>query len=155
MKKIIFIAVVPLIFLSCNPQQVDLKSESEKLMQTSREWSKIAATKDVDKILNYWSDDAIVFSAGEHPLKGKNAIRGMVEGSFKNPGFNISWEPLSADISKSGDMGYLLEKTKMIMKDSTGNDMIHNFDAITIWKKQADGSWKCTIDVLSPVSTAK
>lgn len=155
MKKTIFIAVVSIIFISCKQQQVDIKSESEKLMQTSREWSKAAATKDVDKILSYWSDDAIVISAGEQPLKGKDAIRGMVEGSFKNPGFKISWEPISAEISNSGDMGYLLENTKMIVQDSTAKEMTLAFDAVTIWKKQADGSWKCKVDVLSPVSQAK
>ncbi len=108
MKKTI-IALTVVTFTSCNQQNADTKSEGEKLMQTSREWSAVAATKDVDKILSYWTDDAIVISAGEPNLKGKAGIKQMVEGSFKNPGFQISWEPKSAEISKSGDLGYLLQ----------------------------------------------
>ena len=59
-------------------------------MKTSREWSQVAASRNADSILSYWTDDAIVISAGEADLKGKNGIRQMVEGSFKNPNFKIS-----------------------------------------------------------------
>ncbi len=85
-------------------------------------------------------------------MKGKAGIKQMVEGSFKNPGFQISWEPKSAEISKSGDLGYLLENTKMVAVDSVGKSSVQNFDAVTIWKKQPDGNWKCVVDVLSPVA---
>jgi uncharacterized protein (TIGR02246 family) len=152
MKKILSIAVVLVIAASCNQKEIDTKAESEKLMQTSREWSQHAAKKDVEKIVSYWTDDAVVMSPGEPALRGKDAIRGMVEGSFKSPGFQISWDPKSAEISKSGDMGYLLETTRMMITDSTGKQTTQNFEAVTIWKKQPDDSWKCAVDVLSPVS---
>jgi len=155
MKKLIIIVLIIVTFISCNQKEVDTKSEGEKLMQTSREWSQVAASKNADSILSYWTDDAIVISAGEADLKGKNAIRQMVEGSFKNPGFKISWEPKSAEISKSGDLGYLLESTKMTMTDSLGKASVQNFNVVTIWKKQADGSWKCAVDVLSPDTGAQ
>ena len=155
MKKFIVIAFIIVTFISCNQKEVDTKSEGEKLMQTSREWSQVAASRNADSILSYWTDDAIVLSAGEADLKGKNSIRQMIEGSFKNPNFKISWEPKSAEISKSGDLGYLLETTKMTTTDSLGKASVQNFNAVTIWKKQADGSWKCAVDVLSPSTPEK
>ncbi len=87
MKKTIIIALVLVAFISCNQQEVDTKSEGEKLMQTSREWSQAAATRDINKILSYWTDDAVVMSAGEPVLKGKERIRQMVEGSLKIQAF--------------------------------------------------------------------
>ncbi len=78
-------------------------------------------------------------------------MRQMVEGSFSNPDFQISWEPESAEISESGDLGYLLENTRMVMPDSAGSSMTHNFKAVTIWKKGTDGKWKCVVDVLNPL----
>ena len=121
MKKTISIVLIVAAFTACNKNEVDTKSESEKLMQTSREWSKVAASKNADSILRYWTDDAVVISAGEQTLKGKDGIRQMIEGSFKTPGFQISWEPQIAEISKSGDLGYLLETTQMKMTDSLGD----------------------------------
>ena len=73
----------------------------------------------------------------------------MVEGSLKNPAFKITWEPQSAEVSQSGDLAYLLEKTSITMTDSTGKSMTQHFNGTTIWKKQADGKWKCAVDSFS------
>ena len=148
--KIILIFAGCFTMLCCQNQKIDMKAEGEKLMQTSRDWSKAAEDRDVEKTLNYWSDDATVISAGAPVLKGKEAIRGMLEGSLKNPNFSISWKPVSVEIAKSGDMGYLIENSKIIMKDSTGKATVQNFEAVTIWKKQQDGSWKNVVDIMSP-----
>ncbi len=32
---------------------------------------------------------------------------------------------------------------------------VQNFNVVTIWKKQADGSWKCAVDVMSPETLAQ
>jgi ketosteroid isomerase-like protein len=40
-------------------------------MQISREWSQAASTRDLEKTLSYWEDDAIVMSAGQPVFKGK------------------------------------------------------------------------------------
>src|SRR4051812_29521185 len=109
-----------IILTACKQQTADPKAEAEKLMQTSREWSQAAVSRDTEKVLSYWADDAVVISSGQPALKGKKEIRGMVEGSFKTPGFQISWAPESAEISKSGDMGYMIEHDNMIVNDSTG-----------------------------------
>ena len=102
-------------------------------MQTSRRWSQVAQSRNADSILSYWTDDAVMISAGDASLKGKDGIRQMVEGSLKDSTFQISWEPESAEVSKSGDMGYLLETTKMNMTDSSGNPFTQNFKAVTIF----------------------
>lgn len=135
--------------ISCQKEKVDTTKEAERLMQASRDWSALAASRDIEKTLAYWTDDAIVLSCDQGPLKGKEAIRQMVEGSMSDPGFSISWEPISAEVSESGDMGYLLEKTKMTMSDSTGTATVMHFNSVTIWKKQTDGSWKNVVDVIS------
>jgi len=145
-NTIIFILTV---LISCNQKNLDTTAEGEKLMQVSRDWSQSASSGDVEKTLSYWADNAIVFSPGQPPLKGKNAIRGMVEGSYKIPGFHIHWEPDSAVVSESGDLGYLLERTEIIANDSTGKPVSQHYNGITIWKKQQDGSWKNVVDILT------
>ena len=150
MKKKAFYALILLTSISCNRQDVDVNKEGEKLMQLSREWSKSASSRDVEKTLSYWTDDAVVISAGQPILKGKSAIRQMVEGGYKNPSFKISWEPKTAEISKSGDLGYLIEDSQITIKDSTGKSVTQHFKSVTIWKKQEDGTWKNVVDVMSP-----
>lgn len=79
----------------------------------------------------------------------------MVEGGYKNPSFKISWEPKTAEISKSGDLGYLIEDSQITVNDSTGKPVTQNFKSVTVWKKQADGTWKNVVDVMSPVYVVK
>jgi len=147
--------VITSALLSCQQQPVDTRAEGEKLMQLSRDWSQMAASRDLEKTLSYWADDAVVISGGDTIRRGKQSIRQMVEGSFKNPGFQISWEPQTAEVSKSGDLGYLLENTTITVKDSTGKSIVSQFKGITIWKKQADGTWKNEVDILSPLPAEK
>lgn len=145
----ILITLMVIAILSCNQQKIDAKAEGEKVMQTSREWAHYASKADVEKVLGYWADDAIVASSGQPTLKGKKAIRQMVEGSFKIPGFKISWEPQSVEVSQSGDMAYLIEKSQIMVNDSLGKAVTQNYTGVTIWKKQSDGSWKNVVEISS------
>jgi len=133
--------------MSCNQTKVDKKAEGEKIMQLSKEWSQTVATKDVDRIVSYWADDAFVMQEGQAPLKGKQAIREMVEESFKMPGFNISWQPESVEVSDAGDMAYLIENAQVSFNDSTGKQVSIKNKAVSIWRKQQDGSWKNVVDI--------
>ena len=151
MKRILIIPVV-LIILACSHQKVDTKADGEKIMQLSRDWSKSASSRDLEKTVSYWADDATVISAGQPSYTGKKAIRQMVEESYKIPGFNISWEPQSVEVSKSGDMAYLIEKSQVTFTDSTGKPIVLNNRAVSIWRKQADGLWKNVVDISTPES---
>ena len=143
--------IIPIVFfvtiMSCNQTKVDKKAEGEKIMQLSKEWSQMVATKDVDRIVSYWADDAFVMQEGQAPLKGKQAIREMVEESFKMPGFNISWQPESVEVSDAGDMAYLIENAQVSFNDSTGKQVSIKNKAVSIWRKQQDGSWKNVVDI--------
>jgi uncharacterized protein (TIGR02246 family) len=150
MKKNILVPLTFMIIFSCNQQKMDTKSEGEKVMQTSREWSQITSTSDVEKTLSYWTDDAVVMQAGQPMLKGKKEIRKMVEESFKTPGFKISWDPQSVEVSQSGDLAYLIEKETISMNDSSGKTITQHSKGVTVWKKQSDGSWKNAVDVSTP-----
>ena len=138
--------LLSLIILSACNASVDKNAESEKLMQISRDWSNVAGTDSIEKTLSYWADDAIVLSPGQPSIKGKEAIRGMVEGMSKIPGFKISWEPISAEISNSGDMAYLIEKNQITVNDSLGQPHTTTNKGLTIWRKGADGNWKNIVD---------
>ncbi len=150
MKIIIMLLILSVVF-SCNQHQVDKKAEGEKLMQLSREWSKSAATPDLEKTLNYWAEDAVVMAPGQPTLKGRNAIRGMLQASSKIPGFQISWEPLSVELSASGDLAYMTEHNQVTVTDSLGQPITEHNKVVTIWKKQADGSWKNVVDIWNAV----
>ena len=76
---------------------------------------------------------------GEHPVIGKKALEAYFAGKedFKT----LSWKPFTADASRSGDMGYTIGNWTLAAPDTT-----YHGNYYTIWKRQADGSWKWIYD---------
>ncbi|SFB26776.1 YybH family protein [Algoriphagus aquimarinus] len=144
------ILICAFLALSCTQKKFDTKAEGEKIMQISREWSQVASTGDVEKTVDYWAEDAILLSAGQEPLQGKDAIKNMVEESFKIPGFRISWQPQNVVVSESGDMAYIIEDSQISFPDSSGQIQTENNKAVSIWRKQKNGEWKNVIDISTP-----
>lgn len=136
-----------LLFIGCTVVNVDRNEEAQKLMQLSREWSEVASTGNIDSLMTYWSDDAVMMAPAQPPLSGKEAIRSFVEASGQVPGFEVSWEPLSAHISNDGSMAYLIERNQMAFNDSLGNRVVEYNKVVTVWRKNEDGSWKNVIDM--------
>lgn len=134
----------------CSEKAPAKGADVEALMDTSRAWSNAVATGNVDKIVSYWTDDAVVMMPGEPLRRGKAQIRAYVAASLKTPGFSISWEPLEGVISPSGDIGYLIERDHLTFPDGHGGIAKWNGRGVTVWKKQPDGSWKDAIDISQP-----
>lgn len=155
MKNAIIYLSALLILFSCREKPLDQQAEAENLMNLSREWAKAAKDKDVDKVVSYWAKDAVLMSPDEPVLKGSDQIRNMVEESMQIPGFEVSWEPQEAFVSKGGDLGYVIVKNYFkVPVDTLGNmTTIHN-KGVEIWKKQDDGSWKNVVDIYNGDPTA-
>jgi len=61
-------------------------------------------------------------------------------------------------VAKSGELGYLYGTYSLAIKDLKGGPPIHDAGKLVeIWKKQADGKWKCIVDTYNsdlPVAPA-
>jgi len=150
MKKIVTVitGLSLIFFTSCSNPTVDQEAEAEKLMELSRSWAKSVKDKNVDEMLSYWADDAILMSPNEPAVVGIDSLRAMVERSMNIPGFEIYWNPQEAYVSKGGDMGYVIFKNYMTMPvDTLGNTRTVFSKGVEIWKKQPDGQWKNVVDI--------
>jgi hypothetical protein len=75
--------LLPLVALvvagACARPSFDAAAEGQKLLRRDAEWADLAAAgKDLDKIVFYWSDDAVVMEPGQPVYEGKAAIRAYV-----------------------------------------------------------------------------
>lgn len=125
---------------------MNLESERAALMQTSRDWAHAATSGDLELILSFWSDEAIVMPPGQPAVVGKAAIRAFVEQTMAIPGFSITWEPEQADVAREGDVGYLVERNRVTMTDAAGVLTTQFGKAVTVWRKDFSGKWKCVVD---------
>ncbi len=101
----------------------------------------------MDAIMAGWAEDAVMMPPGTPPLEGKAAIRAYVEAGQQLPGFEISWEPMTVHVAASGDMAYMIERNITTVHDTLGNPVTTHGKVVTVWRKEADGSWKNVVDM--------
>jgi ketosteroid isomerase-like protein len=135
---------------ACAPR-VDVARETASLLAADRAWSQAPAdAKNIDSVTSYWTDDARVVMAGQTTVHGRTALREMVKGSMAIPGFKISWTPDSASVSSSGDLGYTFGRNSVTVPDAKGKLMTTAGRYLTVWRKGADGRWRCVMDYSTP-----
>jgi ketosteroid isomerase-like protein len=133
----------------------DAAAEEKKLLQRDAEWADLAtAGKDVDKIVSYWSDDAVIMMPGQPVVEGKAAIRAFVTGSFKDPNFKIHWKSSKVTFSPDGKMAYMPGTDEMTVSGPNGAPITLHLRGIAIWRLEAEGQWRCVVDISTPTETA-
>ena len=133
---------------SCSTLSFDPASESQKLLQRDADWANFAsAGKDVDRIVSYWSDDAIVIPQGQPVVEGKAAIRAFVASSLKIPGFSIHWVSERVTFSPDGKLAYMHGRNTMTVPGANGALVTLAGRGVTIWRLEPDGQWRCVVDI--------
>jgi uncharacterized protein (TIGR02246 family) len=147
LRPLLPLAAVALGF-GCVHQQFDVAGESQKLLARDAEWADAAsAGKNVDKIVSYWSDDAVVVPPGQPVADGKAAIRAFVTASLQIPGFKIHWRSEKVAFSPDGRLAWLRGASETTVPTPSGALVTLHGRAITIWRLERDGQWRCVADI--------
>jgi ketosteroid isomerase-like protein len=123
----------------------DTKAE-QALRDADAAWSKAAGSKDLDKTVAYYSDDATVLPPNAPAATTKEAIRKIWQDMLASPGFVISWKATKVEVAKSGDLGFVSGTYELTMNDASGKPVTDKGKYVEVWEKQADGKWKCGTD---------
>ena len=113
-------------------------------------WNKDVATKDPDKWASYFTEDGSGLYPGGPTLNGKAAIRAAMAPFMADPNFSLSFQSTRAMASKGGDMVYSQGTYTMTITDpKTKKPMTDKGKYLTVYLKQADGSWKAVADTFN------
>jgi ketosteroid isomerase-like protein len=148
MRSLIRFAVLAsLVTITGCSQPVDIAAAQERLLARDREWSTAAmAGQDVERIVSYWSDDALVVPSGQPIVEGKAAIRAFVAASLKIPGFKIHWTSERPAFSPDGQVAYMRATNEMTVPGENGPITITG-RGVTVWRVEKDGQWRCVVDI--------
>jgi ketosteroid isomerase-like protein len=155
MKRLSLFVLIGVVVASGSAWAADLKAERDALMKRDAEWSAVASGgKDLEKILSFWSDDAVVIPSGQPIAEGKAAIRAFVAGALQVPGFKIQWTSEPPTLSPDGKLGYIRSKTAVTVNGPDGKAMTSESRSVTVWRKDADGQWRCVLDTWNEETAA-
>jgi len=120
------------------------QSALQEMVNTEQSFSKMAEEQNArDAFLAFIADDGLLFRPGA--VNGKKWLQEHpVPPSDKNP--LLAWQPAFAGMSASGDMGFTTGpwELKADRNDEKPSGYGH---FVTVWKKQADGTWKFVVDL--------
>jgi ketosteroid isomerase-like protein len=123
-----------------------MRADEEALRRLDAEWVKAAQSKQVDAWVAFYSDDAAVLPPNEAMATDKDSIRKSVSGLLGLPGLTISWQPTKVEVARGGDLAYLYGRYEVSFDEAPGKRTTDRGKIVEIWKKQADGNWKCIVD---------
>jgi len=124
------------------PKDIEAIRAAEK--QSNSDW----ASRDIDRIARFWADDATLLMPGAPAIKGNAAIKAAVKDMVADPNFALTFSATNVQVSKAGDYGYTEGTSTMKMTDKKTKKVVTETGKyLTVFHKQADGSWKAVEDM--------
>lgn len=155
--KFKFLITCSLLFIaSCNSpasKQIvakkSLNTDSMKtvLMNNDLAFSELSSQKGThEAFLAYVADEGALLRPYHQPIAGKDSVRAYLL-ARPDTAFSLTWQPLFADISASGDLGYTYGTYKLTIKKLKESEA---GTYVSIWRQDATGNWKFVLDTGNP-----
>jgi ketosteroid isomerase-like protein len=136
------------LIVSCSDRDFHPLAEQAKLLRRDADWADLAsAGKDVEKIVSYWSDDAVLIFPGQPVLEGKSAIRAYVSASLNTSGFKIHWVSEKPVFSPDGRLAYMRGTDDLTVPGPNCTPITLHLRGTSIWPIDSDGHWRCVVDI--------
>ncbi len=150
MRTALLIVLIPSAFvdMSCAPSATgDNRTADMSAIQTlDEQWSAKAARNDLDGTVAFYADDAVLLPPNAPIATDRKSIRESWTGLL-GPNTAVSWKVSRVEAAKSGELGYLYGTYSLSIQDPKGGPPVRDTGKLVeIWKKQADGKWKCIVD---------
>ena len=130
------------------PEQVDVAAVKQALASVESGWNQAFHTKNLDALVQPYASDAVFVLPGLPAQVGTSAIRNVYVEALKDPNFDLTLTSDRMEVAQSGELAFsqghfTMKGTDPKTKQPT-TTMIGPY--LTIFKKQADGSWKAIQD---------
>jgi ketosteroid isomerase-like protein len=124
---------------------VNVESARQSLLEAERKLSDASASEGFRTALLARADESLRFyRQGTYPVVGKAAFARAI----KVLGELVTWEPLKADVSASGDMGYAYGSYAIQAKGAEQPSEKGYY--ARVWKRERGGAWRVVFNVANP-----
>ena len=133
----------------CSPAskaaEPEAKADSKAaLMKADRDFFAATKARKADGWMEFMTEETTI--SRDKPYSGLQAIRSVIAEDYKDPGFQLTWDPETAVMLESGKMGYTSGHFVAVAPGPNNSTLKFGGQYITVWKKQKDGSWKVLWD---------
>jgi ketosteroid isomerase-like protein len=132
------------------------EADAKAINDDQTAWNKDFAAKDVEKILGHYADEASLEFPELPILKTKDDMRKALKPFLDDANFSVAFAGDKVEVAKSGDLAYVQGHYTLTSTDpKTKKTVTEKGKYVTVYKKQADGSWKAVQDINNEDETPK
>jgi ketosteroid isomerase-like protein len=117
------------------------------LLAADRAYDSATAARGVEGWVSFVADSGRQIDGQGNFVTGPAAIRELMRDLLDDTLSSLRWAPDLADVSGDGTLGYTWGRWTLTVRDSSGSHQAGQGRYLTIWRKQADGSWKVEGDI--------
>ena len=151
MHRTLLLISTCLLLVACSQNSVTPAGSREADVNSLRAAQQAAiqafASKSADRMVSAYATDASLMFTNSPILRGedlKTAIRSLAA----DPNFSMQFTTDKVEVAKSGEIGYTRGSYTMTMSDPTAKKTLcEKGKYVSIYAKQADGSWKMIEDI--------
>jgi len=126
-------------------QENQMEIWKNEVMRAELDFAEMAKTEGLAKAFEAFAANDAVLSRNNVLVSGKEGIKKFYENRDLT-NVSLEWKPDFIEIASSGDLAYTYGKYTYTTIDSIGVRTSSNGIFHTVWKRQADGSWKYVWD---------
>jgi uncharacterized protein (TIGR02246 family) len=130
---------------------VDTAQIADAIKAQEAQWEKDYAAKDVNALAAHYADDAALGGPGDKLATTDAERRKELNSLTGDPNLKLTFAADQVQVAEAGDLAYSRGHYSMTMTDkATNKPATSEGSYLTIYKKQADGSWKAVEDFVTP-----
>ena len=125
-----------------NAVSAAIPDNAKMLAALDEEWSKAATASDVDKVVSFYADDAIVYPPNAPAVSDPAAIKESWAKMLADPKVKLSWQTSHAGVDHN--TGFTSGTYQVAGSDGT---VAEKGKYLCVWSKSKDGKWKAMHDM--------
>ncbi len=141
-------AGVALVFAAWSQASDSREADAAALRECEKQWNQDFVSKNLDRLLAHYQNDAVLMAPGMQASSGMAAIRKTLKDLIADPALSLKFRASRVEVSKSGDLAFTQGSYQMTMTDPHSRHVINDRGSyVTTYHKQPDGSWKAVADI--------
>ncbi len=145
-RSIVFVFVAGLMLVSCVPQALDKAALTKVINEYNAMLAENMLAGNMSATMSYYTDDAVSMPSNGPMLKGKEAIKSYSDEMAKSGVKFTAVQFTATEIEGSAMVAYEIGTYDMSMEIGPAK-VREEGKYLSIWKKQADGSWKVYAEI--------
>ncbi|WP_310467642.1 DUF4440 domain-containing protein [Sphingomonas sp.] len=134
---------------------IDTAAVEQQLKGIEGQWMADYNARDAVRLAEHYAPDASLANPGAPLVSDALGRRAAIATMVSDPNFRLQFASDRTQVAKSGDLAYTRGHFTMQSTDpATKQPRSDTGSYLTVWQKQADGSWKAVEDFITPGAPA-